>query len=325
MKNYKTSAWSRKVTRQQAELKKKLWPRLPPGFHQKTERHYDHILPEGYEKLAFYPPIADAVFEYASERNLKIHDEIRNLKSSQACCFNFLFPLKLDLEAAALALRHFHPTLESVKDLDFEYTGPSELTDWLGEPEYGRPGYKRTSIDCAVFWTSNDGNPHVTLIEWKYTEVAFGTCSSQKTSCRKDDYQKNCPLVHGSIERPRRYFECLEEAEINLSKIPSVGCPFRGAIYQLMRQSLVAFWVKENIGLEPHLVSLNFTENTSTESIEAEYYNSAMTSLLELWNLAVPADLSFQSWAVESLLDVVREDSRDWLQEHYFPAFQANE
>jgi hypothetical protein len=98
------------------------------------------------------PYLQPALLSYAAGEDIALHSEVLNLKSSQAACFNFLFPLRIDLALANAALRSFLPGLREVTAIEFEYTGPPGVTAWLSEPRGGKRGQNRTSIDAAIFW-----------------------------------------------------------------------------------------------------------------------------------------------------------------------------
>jgi len=84
----------REVLRQVA-FKRGRWPHLPDGAASKRPTYtYPHILPAGHERLAFYEPLADAILSYLAANDIAPHSELLNLKSSQAACLNFLFPLR---------------------------------------------------------------------------------------------------------------------------------------------------------------------------------------------------------------------------------------
>ena len=139
----------REVLRQVA-FKRSRWPHLPDGqSSQRPTYAYPHILPAGHERLAFYEPLDDAILSYLDENDIALHSEVLNLKSSQAACLNFLFPLRQDLDLARSVLRPFLPGLREVTGIEFEYTGPPDATEWLGEPKRGKRGQNRTSIDVV--------------------------------------------------------------------------------------------------------------------------------------------------------------------------------
>ena len=84
----------REVLRQVA-FKRCRWPDLPDGHSSKHPTYtYPHILPAGYEGMAFYGPLADDILSYLVVNDIIPHSELLNLKSSQAAYMDFLFPLR---------------------------------------------------------------------------------------------------------------------------------------------------------------------------------------------------------------------------------------
>jgi len=225
------------------------------------------------------------------------HSELLNLRSSQAACFNFLFPLRQDLRLATGVFGQFYPTMRQVTGLEFEYTGPEVITAWLGEPPGGKRGQNRTSIDAAVFWDDQDGQEHAALIEWKYTERGYGSCSafnnasaSEKTACLGLNVWKNplperiCVLCRGVPARSRRYWKHMPESGINLVAFRGVtGCPFQGPFYQLMRQTLVAAYLKQR-GVQAQVVSVSFAGNTSLHHLPKMLLPLGVNDVIGAWN-----------------------------------------
>jgi hypothetical protein len=249
-------------TRRQAEFKRTRWPSLADGVYSKRPTyHYPHILPDENLDKSFYPPIFSDVLEYLDEEGIALHTEALNLRSSQVCCFNFLFPLKKDVDKATSILSNALPNLRRVLSIDFEYTGPEGATEWLGEPPGGKRGQNRTSIDAAVRWKDPGNKTRLTFIEWKYTEKALGDCggynspkNDQRHRCetmkvRDIHPARDCYLATKKSNRTsRRYWEHLADAGISLRPLDDhTGCPFIGPFDQLMRQYLLAAYCQAEL------------------------------------------------------------------------------
>jgi hypothetical protein len=293
--------FEKQETLRHVAYKHRHWPDMPNGRFSKQPQHtYPHILPEGNLKKAFYPPIAETILNYMEAEKIAPHSELLNLRSSQAACFNFLFPLRQNLRLADEVFSQFFPTLKQVTNLEFEYTGPEGITTWLGEPPGGKRGQNRTSIDAAVFWEDQDGQEHAALIEWKYTERGYGSCSafnnasaSAKTTCLGLNVWENhspeqvCLLCWGVPARLRRYWEHMDEAGIDLAAFRGVtGCPFQGPFYQLVRQTLVAAYLKQ-IGVQAQVVSVSFAGNTSLHQQPKMLRPLGAEDVIGAWNRAL--------------------------------------
>lgn len=258
---YRLNRFQRQETKRQAEYKRRNWPTLDDGVWSKNRDYsYPHILPDGYIEYNFAPGLLPYLKAYLDSCDIQLHSEILNLKSSQACCWNFFFSLRQDLDLASRALRFLLTGVKEVLDIEFEYTGPDSTTGWLGEPPSGKRGQNRTSADATVWWTDNLGQNNLTVVEWKYTEAEFGNCGGYNSNrnLRKDKCRnlhvgnmrpnQDCYLARGnSLKCNRRYWEHLESAGISLSSFTGkAGCPFIGPFYQLMRLQLLAAYTKSH-------------------------------------------------------------------------------
>ena len=337
---YRQNPFEQEVINRQVAFKHAHWPVLSDGRDVNNPTHtYSHILPAGCEYISVYEPIALELFSYLSKEYIEIHSGIRNLKSSQAACFNILFPMRKDLNLAKSALGHFLPNVESIDDMEFEYTGPPDITQWLGEPTKGKRGQNRTSIDAAVFWRDQGGRSNISLIEWKYTERNFGTCSmysskEKKIICDKvnlssgEDPALLCPL---SVEREgnsRRYWDHLKISGISLDKLKAIsGCPFRTPLYQIMRQCEVAAYLRNNSVADfVEVILISFSGNTALLEVPTELeplVSSGNDNIISLWNSVLLDVPPLRHITVEQIMQQIDLQSihnqswREYLKERY--------
>jgi len=340
---YRQNSFEQQEIFRQVAFKRRRWPDLNDGSASKRPTYtYPHILPAGHEGLAFYEPLADAIMSYLTEKDIALHSEVLNLKSSQAACLNFLFPLRQDLHLARAALRPFLPGLREVTGIEFEFTGPWEATEWLGEPTRGKRGQNRTSIDAAIFWTGRSKRRCISLVEWKYTEPSFGKCGAfhsaskdaKASSCQALDVARDehparfCLLTRGGDRRSRRYWEHMEVAGISLSAFAGVqGCPFQGPFYQLMRQFLLAAYLRETGTVdEVEVASIGFARNTKMDEVPQQL--GSLTEgkgdgLINAWNAVLQGVPPLRHWTVERLMAPVNRVEgidigwRNYLRERY--------
>jgi len=321
---FRQNPFEQEAVRKQVAFKRQSWPDVADGRNIRYPQHtYPHILPAGCEILALYQPLAIPILNYFSEEDIALHTELRNLKSSQAACLNFLFPFRQDVKLAKLVFSPFLPEVVTITGIEFEYTGPPEITDWLGEPIRGKRGQNRTSIDVAIFWTDINKELHASLVEWKYCEQNFGTCSTygsagkeQKARCEGSNsptripLSQFCLLTDKSTDRPRRYWDHLPGAGILLEALEAVsGCPFRGPFYQLMRQCEVAAFLKE-CGLVNHaeVLSISFADNNALLEIPVELtplVASEETDIITLWNGVLLGVAPVRHITVEKLMESI--------------------
>lgn len=245
-------------TRRQIAWKRRQWPELPDGEHVKNPGHfYPHLLPATHADLNLFPPVRDQVLDYIRDEQIERHVEAPNLRSSQVSCFNFLFPLRLNLDAARTVLAPLLPDLAEVRAIEFEVTGGPSATRHLGEPPGGKRGANATSIDATIEWLDRQSRRRLTLLEWKYTEETYGGCGGyaskgnpDRTTCERLDARDprtaaaECYLASGGSTRLRRRYWELVRPEWIAALASVTGCPFRGPLYQLLRQELLADWLR---------------------------------------------------------------------------------
>jgi len=341
---YRQNAFEQQEIFRQVAFKRRRWSELGDGRSSKRSTYtYPHILPAGHERLAFYEPLADTILAYLAEEDIALHSEVLNLKSSQAACLNFFFPFRQDLDLARSALQPLLLGLREVTGIEFEYTGPPEVTQWLGESERGKRGLYRTSIDAAIFWIGRSKRKHTTLVEWKYTEHSFGACSAFQSAPKDDrarcraldvardrDPARSCLLTTGGDRRSRRYWEHMEAAGISLPAFASVqGCPFQGPFYQLMRQFLLAAYLRQTGEAdEVEVVSIGFARNTKLHEVPSQLrslVDSGGEGVVGAWNAVLTGVPPMRHWTVEQLMARVRVNKiegidlgwRNYLRERY--------
>jgi len=273
------------------------------------------------------------LFNYLSREDIEIHSGLRNLKSSQAACFNILFPMKEDLSLALAALSFFLPNVESISNIEFEYTGPTEITQWLGEPTKGKRGRNRTSIDAAIFWKDKGNKSNISLIEWKYTERNLGTCSvfsskDSRNACEnidlssRDDPALLCPLSKERKGNSRRYWEHLKASGISLDRMKTTqGCPFQTPLYQIMRQCEVAAYLRNNhVADSVEVVLISFDANKAVLEVPIELeplVSKENDNIIDLWNRVLADVPPVRFVTVEQIirhLDSTGVYERDWRQ-----------
>jgi hypothetical protein len=321
-------------TRSQVQYKRKHWPGLRDGrWSNQRNCVYPHILPEGHQEEAFFDP---SVMDYMDRSHIAYHTESLNLRSSQVCCLNFPYPLRKDLPLTSRVLSGWLPGLTRVINTEFEYTAPEHVTDWLGEPPGGKRGMNRTSADAAIWWEDQDGRLRVTLLEWKYTERGFGSCGGyhaadkvQKDRCKTVDVRSieprdDCYLATGKAPQTKRgYWEHMEEAGIRFRDSDGDGCPLRGPLYQLMRLTLVAYWLGTHPANGVEVAVACFKDNTELMR-SPTYLKHLSPDLPTAWRSLLDQPDGFRVLYVEDLMahcdslpDVRQSPWRGYLSQRY--------
>ena len=319
---HRLNTFEQQETRRQVAFKRIHWPELEDGFWSKRPSYqYPHILPENHMAKALYDPVAAQILKYIKDEDVALHTEALNLRSSQVCCFNVLSPLREDKELGRLVLKPLLPNVRAVDAIEFEYTGPYTTTEWLGEPPTGERGQNRTSIDATIWWKDSVENKCVTLVEWKYTERSFGSCggyesdaNTTKRQCRVLDAsakhpETKCFLAYSNP--PRRYWEHLAEAGIDRTKFEGfVGCPFRGPFYQLLRQSLLAAYLRHSHAADKVEVAVvSFDGNTSLLMcppwLKSLVPGGTKSTILDAWNAVTPAIPPVRHVTIQQIMEAV--------------------
>lgn len=312
-------------TVRQVEFKRNVLQEPNDGTWSKRPGYtYPHIMPDLDLGRVLYGPIARAVQDYCGRNDIAVHTEALNLRSSQICCFNFLFPLRMDLVLAARALGALLPGVTEVFGIEFEYDGGSGATDWLGEARTGKRGQNRTSIDAVIWWKSRLGS-FLTLVEWKYTERSFGTCggyvsngNSNKSACTDlscRDYLAQ-PRYCYLDSKHRRYWSLLDKAGVDLSNIEhTTGCPFRGPFYQLLRQHLLAAYLRicrpvpdmSDVD-DVYVAAVHFSGN---EALAAPYVlgDTCFDNIITAWNSLLVSVPPMRSVQVDDLAAELRQQA----------------
>lgn len=300
-------------TRRQVLFKRKHFPGTEDGSWSKNPAHrYPHILPKGDFKRVFYQPIVQQVLEYCNNEQIAFHTEILNLRSSQVCCFNVMFPLKQDLKLAAEVLQVMLPGVKEVKEIQFKFTGDYGSAQWLGESTGAKRGQNRTSIDVAIRWADGEKN-YWTLGEWKYTEHGFGACGGYQSKGNKDrrfcvelpatQYKTNHNGCYLHCKKSRQYWQRLDEAGISFDALDGAkNCPFRGPFYQLLRQYLLASYLRKSSSIdEVFVAAIHFRGNKSLNRLP-RYHKKLASDVIDLWNKMLVGVPKLQSIYVEDIV-----------------------
>ena len=301
---YRQNRFEQQEILRQVKFKNRHWPDIENGAFSKQPNHlYPHILPN--DLGVFYHTFSSEVYEYFDEADIAIHSEVLNLKSSQAACVNILFPFRQNLEMARAVFQPFLKDVVEVTKIEFEDTGeistkPGDITSWLGEPPGGKRGQNRTSIDCAIYWRDKASNSNVTLIEWKYTERGFGSCgaynsknANAKTRAKCNEVlsigeEQACLLVGNGPNRSRHYWDLLQDAGILIERLGGLGaCPFSGPLYQVMRQFLIASYLRQNGFDLVDVIVIGFSGNESLKKVPrvlSTLKRNEGDSIIDIWN-----------------------------------------
>lgn len=218
-------------------------------------------------------------------------------------------------------------------DLEFADPPPYDQGTLLGETG-GRRGAGMTSPDVGIRHRDRDGSRGVVLIEVKYTETGFGTCSEYRRLAGSQD-RARCldlgALVAGMEDCPyrasgRRYIEAIRDAmRATDAALPDV-CPAASGAYQILRQQALAESLVAE-GAYQHATSVVAYPVRNHELTTALNRISSGEFTLQQWGTLFGGGSTFSSFLHEHFVDFIEGLdgplwTRRWLQytrERYFP------
>lgn len=223
-------------------------------------RKYEHILPRKNKIENFYPPIRSGLFEdgvgYIEKNKIQPHTGIHNLLSSWVLCANLYWPFRNADGFKILGEYLSYYTgidIYKIEAMELEYEeealSPQEV---LGE-DVGIRGSGQTSPDLAIKFSTKNAQSGILLIESKFTEHSFYSCSGyNKTKPGKpvNPDKKRCHKTQGIIQSDfqdchliawgRKYWDLLK-GDLDYAKYGSLKkCPMASCCYQLFRQQALA-------------------------------------------------------------------------------------
>jgi hypothetical protein len=215
--------------------------------HLETDGKHGWVLPKSQSGRNYFRP------EWEAYLGGKAHVWGHALNSSQAFAVNLFGPAKAS-SSAGLQLWNalWAPQVDispTGVNLEFEYCGPdpnsfAKLN--LGEKD------QTTQIDVALEGIFKNGARRFLLVEVKLRETEFGNCRGWKvepSQCAPlarilADPGRNCWMARNE---GRKYWDALQKGphRPQYGSIKDEACPWRGSLYQVMRnwafgQSLVA-------------------------------------------------------------------------------------
>jgi hypothetical protein len=199
---------------------------------------------------------------------------LTNTTASTPFCFNLFVPLQADRALASALVSAWLGRRVEVAHVEIEFT-PNRCDvpgfacsedESLGD----QSGPAGTDADVAVFYAGAEGARGVILIETKYIEAGFSSCTSYRdkkairAACDAPDFYER--LVRPHLERPalkpdcgylryRNWSDTRASRLLDSAAIAGAGrCPFRGSMQQIWRNLLLA----ERVGAARRLNDVHF-------------------------------------------------------------------
>jgi hypothetical protein len=231
------------------------------GEQNRTSKPY--ILPNKAYLQSFFPGIRASLFDvpdgYLRSNRVKPHTGIHNLMSSWVVCSNMYWPFR-NPEGFTLLANFLKKVtgldIYEITDMDLEYEDDFEDLKpgmLLGEDDGGMRGTGQTSPDLAIRFRTKDSKTGIILIESKFSEHSFYSCSGySKTKPGKPVNEKRERCLNPSLivdsdfnechltSWDRKYWDLLGK-ELDKAKFSSLKkCPMSSSCYQLFRQQALA-------------------------------------------------------------------------------------
>lgn len=266
-----------------------------------------YILLKKDYRQSFFPDIRDSLFEeldgYVKSKRVKPHTGIHNLMSSWVVCANMYWPFRNPEGFTLLASFLKQVTgldIHEITDIDLEYEDddidfkPGKL---LGEDDGGMRGSGQTSPDLAIRFITKDGKTGITLIESKFSEHSFYSCSGySKTKPGKpiNDKKERCLnpslIVDSNFKEchlatwDRKYWDLLGK-ELDRSKFSSLKkCPMSSSCYQLFRQQALAKGLEQKYDISVSAVATD----SRNEELKNSSIRNGMKPFPEGWRELFP-------------------------------------
>lgn len=288
-------------------------------------------------------PFYDEAILNTIDKEVNLHAEVRNARSSAAACINVIGNIAKNKRDLIVFLNEFNIGIEDIisfpsgasfdgqqyndsGNVVFEWVGPKRsLLHEVG----GSRGQRRTSIDAFVL-AKIDGKTTQLLIEWKFTESYNGK-----------SYVQRFAGIAGN-ERLRRYSSCLarlrkvKEFPLKMTNEGGLGLYDLGyePYYQLLRMTLLAklttpFKFDNGLLVEDYRVMhLSHSENKELDVLSKRHLGSspglmhnANKSLHEVWRDSILSESETTKFCSgywnEAIKAIVDSDLKKYLTERY--------
>ena len=273
------------------------------GVYRKKLRSFCLPLENAYENL--FSEIRLSALGYFVKVGIKWHDGVKCMTSNHLCdsqvnCVNFLYPFSDKPKALVELFKPFYPDIKKVLPME-DIQDHFIAFEWIGERNYLRekirPSAKRTrgayftSADAAVKFKLKNGQIHIILIEWKYTE---------SYCCTSKEYSKN------NTDRKKIYSHIFNEKDcpLNKSLIPYFRDLFYEPFYQLMRQQFLANEMQkayEQCADKVSILHIAPLCNSDFTKVTSKNLHSLGSNVIDVWKLLIKTQDSFKSLNTEEL------------------------
>jgi len=309
--------------------------------NKKGAKRYPFCLHEDCSAENLHESIRDEAIEYFQNRRIPWHDgktkktkhdlPSSHLLCSQSFCVNTFFPFIHEKDLLCEILNDIgflaKEVLPFYEDVSEDMPKQKECDifvcfEWIGKKNYLgeliQKGKKRTrgknftSSDFAIRFKQNDGDIHIVLGEWKYSErydagknMRFSKYGTDRLSIYRDS------LLHDSSQIQLKNIEC-SGCEQNANCDLRAETMFYEPFYQLMRLQLLASQMELHEEMKADIVSvLHVSPHANKELLEnitSPSLRCMGNDLYEIWEkIVIPKRFRFIH--VEDLIPIVTRHS----------------
>ncbi len=315
--------------------KQKQWRKdngMPKELGFQNGKRYKHVLPRAKWEESLWDGIRKTLPAFIRQKNIKAHSGTHNLLSSWVLSANLYFPIlynpSMRDHMLQFLIEHVSNNITEITDIELEFAfpvgDPLHPANLLGESA-GTRGSGQTSPDVALLVKTKNGDG-IVLIECKYTEHSFYTCSARTKkdssgrkgnsnpercmiSKTKDEYKKIC----NQIKWIRKYWDHIELSE-NASSILK-RCPAATAGYQLFRQQALANGIAKSGRFD--LVASGVAFDGRNDILKSCLRTTGISDFTEGWKNLFEDNVKFFTWPHQDWVEYVRINGTDSLQKDW--------
>lgn len=302
-----------------------------PGKYAGHE--YDAVLPIEYMgKLPhMYEPIREMFWDHQKRFPFKTHKFADHMASSQIACANLFLPIMAHPDIAPSILSSVKPDIASIATEELDNGFRIEFWDEDPNGPEDQSGLLRdhnkstgTDADFAIAYKDHEGRLCLWLIEHKLTEAEFTTCGGARSEGRKKG-NYSCDSTSDIIANPNlcyyqgkcnyNYWDITLDNESTFPRgnlLSHAGCPFKGGMNQLWRNTLLALAVENvtdgpyakyekvyfSVCHHPRNAALNDSMNAFRELLGNKHIFNSFTPNALIKNVLGKEIMGLNNWAV---------------------------
>lgn len=297
---------------------------------------YEHIIPRNLWKETLWMGIREEseLPKYLKDNKIHAHTGTHNLVSSWINCANLYFPIWNNVNLKQLMIEFLKQKVSDsiieIEEIELEFSFPKgddlHPAILLGEMD-GSRGSGQTSPDVAFKVKTKYGEGLI-LVECKYTEHSFYSCSARKIDkkskrinnpdpmrCMEKVLESDYSAVCHQTVWGRKYLSLLDFSEYGKRKLEK--CPAAVAGYQLLRQHALAEGIAKS-GRYALVASTVAFDNRNTDLIGC-LRTTGIEDFQTGWGKLFEGKAIFKTWTHQEWVQFVRDNQingefNNWLE-----------